>query len=205
MGSGMDSIALDDIFEKTSAVFGDNRKDLIGIVSSADSENQQNVDATNTQSTLSSNAPAGNPEGLKSRSAMKKEQRFLRRAELLKKKRVFEKERRKEKKAAARRRLVAASTSEKPYLTRKTERKIAREKLASALEQGVKVCVDMSFVNIMSPKEIGQLASQIGYMYSTNKRFEKPFCMHLTSFIKGSSLYEQVFKRCSGFENYKVR
>ena len=56
----------------------------------------------------------------------------------------------------------------------------------------------------MSSKEIGQLASQINFMYSTNKKVEKPFCMHLCSLQKGSILRGEVEKRCPGFEHYKV-
>ncbi|XP_055339510.1 tRNA methyltransferase 10 homolog B-like [Paramacrobiotus metropolitanus] len=145
------------------------------------------------------------PVQTKSKTALKKELRFQKRTERCKINRANEKLRRKEKLLASRKRMQAASTPEHPYVSRRVERRMARDKLTKALTEGVRLCVDMSFEELMSPKEIGQLASQICYMYSSNKKVEKPFCMHLTSLKQGTKLHEEVVKRCPGFDNYKIK
>ncbi|GAU89122.1 hypothetical protein RvY_01710 [Ramazzottius varieornatus] len=160
--------------------------------------------------TLSTGHADAQPEATRkpvlSKNALKKELKFKKRAELLKQRRPDEKEQRKRKKLAARRRLNQQMTMPGEEIpSNKVARRRILEKLSNALTNGVKLVVDMSFVDIMSPKEIGQLASQICYMYSSNKKFANPFCLNLCSFVKGTTLYDEVLKRCSGFEHYKIR
>ncbi|OQV21183.1 putative tRNA methyltransferase 10-like protein B [Hypsibius exemplaris] len=167
---------------------------------------------------LESTAPSDEPltssgEGLvtepfvpqKSKNQLKRERRLLKRAAQMKIKRPLEKAKRKQKQTESWQRLQALATAEMPYVHKKDVRKALRNKLEGALRNGVKLVVDMSFSDIMSPKEIGQLASQINYMYSTNKKVEQPFCMHLCGLEKGTLLRSEVEKRCPGFDNYKIK
>jgi hypothetical protein len=188
----------------------EDKTDVTGTI--ARREASENPEASNGEPGDTSTSDAAAPPTdesvigpVKSKNARKREERFAKRAELMKILRPLEKAKRKQKKLASRQQKQASATDENPYISRRVERKILKAKLATALLHGVKLIVDMSFADLMSPKEIGQLASQINYMYSSNKAVEHPFCMHICSLVEGTLLHEEVVKRCPGFENYKVR
>ena len=64
------------------------------------------------------------------------------------------------------------------------------------------ICVDCSFEEVMMPKEVNSLASQIRYCYASNKRAKHPVNAMVSS-LSGSTL--EHLQNVSGFENWTHR
>ena len=77
-----------------------------------------------------------------------------------------------------------------------------RSRLRSALEDGVKVCVDFQFEDHMIQKELNHFANQAKRVYSSNKSSEDPFNLHFISLKKTSETYRMCCDKNEGFENY---
>jgi tRNA (guanine9-N1)-methyltransferase len=70
-------------------------------------------------------------------------------------------------------------------------------------ESSFKICVDCSFGEMMSKKEIGSLSNQIRYCYAANKRSDHPVYLSISS-LAGET-YDNL-KRVEGFpDNWRVR
>ena len=78
------------------------------------------------------------------------------------------------------------------------------EKMREALVNGVKVAIDCSMADKMSPKGIHKICRQINLSYRLLTRSEKPFHLHLTGFVKDSSIHKECMRQCSEFENYII-
>lgn len=61
------------------------------------------------------------------------------------------------------------------------------------------ICLDCSFENVMQPKEINSLASQIRYCYAANKKAKHPVNVKVTS-IGGTTL--EKLENVSGFDTW---
>mmetsp|Transcript_1756 Transcript_1756/g.2529 ORF Transcript_1756/g.2529 Transcript_1756/m.2529 type:complete len:331 (-) Transcript_1756:27-1019(-) len=84
---------------------------------------------------------------------------------------------------------------------RKRERKW--EQRLKPAESSFKVCIDCSFENSMTKKEIGSLSSQIRYCYAINKKSYFPVYLSVSS-LSGTT-HENLTK-CEGFpDNWRAR
>lgn len=91
---------------------------------------------------------------------------------------------------------------DKDRLSKKDHKRLQRERVKLALKTGLKVAIDCSMQEQMSPKELSRLARHIQFAYSSNLRAEHPFHLYLTGLKKDSKLYETCNQQCSGFSNY---
>ena len=91
---------------------------------------------------------------------------------------------------------------DKDRLSKKDQKRLQRERAKQALKTGLKVAIDCSMQEQMSPKELSRLARHIQFAYSSNLRAEQPFHLYLTGLKKDSKLYETCNQQCSGFSNY---
>ncbi|KAM6170415.1 tRNA methyltransferase 10 homolog B isoform 1-T1 [Rhynchocyon petersi] len=113
-----------------------------------------------------------------------------------KSKRKQEKERRK------------ASRAEKPGTypqhSKRFLRALTKERLLEAKNSGPKLCIDLSVTDHMSQKELSRLAGQIGRLYGSNKKADKPFWIYLTGLTTDSPLYEECLRKNDGFSSYAL-
>ena len=121
--------------------------------------------------------PAVNPLGL-SKNQLRKKMRREERREALMAKRIAE---RKRKKISTREKWIKAK-AEAPdvkFLSKKETIRQRKAKLTAAKDSGQKVAIDMSFCDIMSPKEIKQLARQVNLLYSSTGRAEQLWSLNI--------------------------
>ena len=81
------------------------------------------------------------------------------------------------------------------------------ERLAKVYEDNtnaLKVCIDCSFSNRMSDKEMSRLAQQIGRCYASNKLLKTPVHLTLCNLDKESKFYAELVRVNDGFVNYKL-
>mmetsp|Transcript_15172 Transcript_15172/g.17661 ORF Transcript_15172/g.17661 Transcript_15172/m.17661 type:complete len:334 (-) Transcript_15172:426-1427(-) len=71
------------------------------------------------------------------------------------------------------------------------------------IETSFKVCIDCSFEDLMTPKEIGSLSNQIRYCYAINKKSYHSVCLSVSS-LKGQT--HENLSRVEGFpDGWKTR
>lgn len=69
-------------------------------------------------------------------------------------------------------------------------------------ENSLKICIDCSFSDKMSLKEMSRLAQQIGRCYATNKTLERPVHFSLCNLELNSDFYKELCRVNDGFERY---
>ncbi|AFZ81369.1 hypothetical protein BEWA_007780 [Theileria equi strain WA] len=74
--------------------------------------------------------------------------------------------------------------------------------LDHAYNEGVGVCINCSFNEIMNPREIRSLAKQLSMSYNLIKKHMAPIKMVLTSFSHDSALYKDC--ELFGIQNWKI-
>ena len=95
-------------------------------------------------------------------------------------------------------------TRDEQRSSKKDQKRQQRERMREALVNGVKVAIDCSMSDQMSPKEICKLCRQINHAYGMLMRSEKPFHLYLTGLITNGSIHKECMRQCSGFENYII-
>ncbi|XP_077598586.1 tRNA methyltransferase 10 homolog B isoform X2 [Stigmatopora nigra] len=112
------------------------------------------------------------------------------------------KTRRKEEKL--RRKLKSRSDAEHSEISKRVSKALAKERLAEARSNGVKVCVDLGMSHCMSDKETSRLAAQLRRLYGANKRASRPFHVFLTGLREDSRLLAECVRMNDGFLNYQM-
>ena len=140
-----------------------------------------------------------------SKRQLKKRQRLERLADLNKRRKLQEKEARRAKAIAegrdleAERRVVEENRKAGIGRQRREERWAAKEKLAG---ESFGVCVDCSYQDQLTAKEINSLALQLRYCYAANHRSPHPCRLAATS-VEGAT--RAHLENVNGFEEWKKR
>uniref|UniRef100_A0A6F9DAQ5 tRNA-dihydrouridine(16/17) synthase [NAD(P)(+)]-like n=1 Tax=Phallusia mammillata TaxID=59560 RepID=A0A6F9DAQ5_9ASCI len=91
---------------------------------------------------------------------------------------------------------------------RKCEKKeIIVGRLKDAMNQDastITVCIDLSWTAAMNEKEVNKLAGQLGRLYGSNRKAEKPARLYFSSFDHKGALWKECIRKHDGFENYLV-
>jgi tRNA (guanine9-N1)-methyltransferase len=93
------------------------------------------------------------------------------------------------------------------FYNKRELKKLMNERLAKVYEDNtnaLKVCIDCSFSNRMSDKEMSRLAQQIGRCYASNKLLKTPIHLTLCNLDKESKFYAELVRVNDGFVNYKL-
>ncbi|XP_050972133.1 tRNA methyltransferase 10 homolog B isoform X2 [Labeo rohita] len=138
----------------------------------------------------------GREETAFSKNVMRKQRNWERRLEAKKSKRKEEKERKK----LSRQNKGATE----PQLSKRVIKAITKERLEEARGAGLRLCVDLSMTDCLSPKEISRLACQIRRLYGCNKKALQPFRIFLTELREDSLLYKECVRMNDGFTNYLI-
>lgn len=138
-------------------------------------------------------------DGKLSRKAARRLQNFERIREAHKSKRRARKEERRKKK------LEEDSDVDPNRPTKKELHQQIRTRMLAALNgDGPRVCIDLSMSHNMNTKEIHKLAGQVGRLYGSNRKAEKPFHMYLSSLDPAGQIYDSCVKRNQGFDQYLI-
>jgi tRNA (guanine9-N1)-methyltransferase len=91
------------------------------------------------------------------------------------------------------------------YVCKKRRLELAKERCVAALQNGQRVCIDLSLEKHMNPKEHGKLAQQLCRLYGSNRQAPQPMHIYFSGFdAKTSPLYQECVRKNSGFEGYIV-
>lgn len=80
----------------------------------------------------------------------------------------------------------------------KEPKTVWEEKFRQKIENGIKICIDCDFENLMTEKEIISLCRQVTEIYSRNRKSSNPFSIILVDL--GEKLYNNLKK--NGFEQW---
>lgn len=69
----------------------------------------------------------------------------------------------------------------------------------------LKICIDCSFSDKMSSKEMSRLAQQIGRCYATNRSVSSPIHLTLCNLDKDSKFYQELCRVNDGFARYIIQ
>ncbi len=146
----------------------------------------------NDQKEIDTNGPILSKNQLKK---MKRKEKWENEKETRKKiKKEKEKEKRKKKNE-----LISKQSQDKPVeIIMKEPKKLWEEKLKLKMENGIKICIDCDFENLMTEKEIISMSRQITEIYSRNKKSTNPFMIILLGL--GDKLFDYLRK--NGFEKW---
>ena len=82
------------------------------------------------------------------------------------------------------------------------------ERMTNVLEKNgldsLKICIDCSFSDLMSDKELSRLAQQIGRCYASNKSLIKPVYLTLCNLNTDSKFYKECCRVNDGFAKYII-
>eukprot|EP00088_Acartia_fossae_P070776 TRINITY_DN9560_c0_g1_i1.p1 TRINITY_DN9560_c0_g1~~TRINITY_DN9560_c0_g1_i1.p1 ORF type:complete len:285 (+),score=44.60 TRINITY_DN9560_c0_g1_i1:74-928(+) len=131
-----------------------------------------------------------------SKNQQKKLDRYLAVSGHKKEKRKEERQRRREKFKEKRQ-----NGEEKPKDITKQEQ---LDRLVASKENGIKVCIDLQYHKIMTPKEIQRLSNQLKRVYGSNKASLKPFNLTFSSLKRDGQIYETCIEKISGFAHFQV-
>jgi tRNA (guanine9-N1)-methyltransferase len=88
---------------------------------------------------------------------------------------------------------------------RKKREKAWLERFEPKAKSSFQICIDCSFENLMTRKEIGSLSNQIRYSYAMNKKSYHPVYMSVSSLSLSGQTYQNL-ARVEGFpDNWKAR
>jgi len=94
------------------------------------------------------------------------------------------------------------------FLSKRDLKARSIERLRQVYTEGaatsLKICIDCSFSNIMSSKEMARLAQQIGRCYATNKSISSPVHLTLCNLDENSKFYKELCRINDGFANYII-
>ncbi|XP_072045383.1 tRNA methyltransferase 10 homolog B-like [Amphiura filiformis] len=97
----------------------------------------------------------------------------------------------------------AANCSNRP--TKKELNQQIKKRMQEAMDgPGPRICIDLSMAHTMNTKEIHKLAGQIGRLYGSNRKAEKPLHLWLSSLDTSGQIYDSCVKRNDGFDNYLI-
>ncbi|XP_029650086.1 tRNA methyltransferase 10 homolog B [Octopus sinensis] len=133
---------------------------------------------------------------------MKKEKREAYWIKTKESKRQTRKIKKQEKKQRAKNRIPDTHSKENGMLNKRDHKRFLHEKGLQALKSGLKICIDLSFEEKMSEKEISRLAQQLGRIYGYNKKTEKPLHIFLTSIDQSGFFFKECTRINQGFQNY---
>ena len=88
-----------------------------------------------------------------------------------------------------------------------SKEEIKTEQLARLEEvkgNGIKVCIDFQFEELMIDKELNHLANQAKRVYSSNKACPSPFDLYFINLSKSSRTFKLCCEKNTGFENYSL-
>ncbi|KAB1279936.1 tRNA methyltransferase 10-like protein B [Camelus dromedarius] len=129
-----------------------------------------------------------------SKNVQRKQRRWEKTVAAKKSKRKQEKERRKANRVE--------NSGICPQHSKRFLKSLTKERLLEAKHSGPRLCIDLSMTNHMSKKELSRLAGQIGRLYGSNKKADRPFWICLTGFTTDSPLYEECLRMNDGFSSY---
>merc|ERR1712240_57330 len=89
-------------------------------------------------------------------------------------------------------------------LSKEDLRNLQLSRLKDSLVNGLKVCVDLQFEELMNEKELNHLANQLKRVYSSNKASENPFHLHFINLKKDGKIFKLCCDKNTGFVNYLV-
>lgn len=139
-----------------------------------------------------------------SKNQLKRQLRWEKKIEINKRRKIQEKEVKEAKARAAGRDLVIERKEQAANFGKNIDRnneQWQREKQA-LLDTSFEVCIDCSFEEWMTPKEINSLAIQLRYCYSINKKNKHPCRLAVTS-VQGATL--RHLQAVSGFDQWSKR
>jgi tRNA (guanine9-N1)-methyltransferase len=143
-----------------------------------------------------------------SKNQMKKRKRLQKKLEINKRRKQQEKEQRNAKALAEGRDLDA----ERKYMEERTKLGIGFQKREAewlkrldGAQNSFRVCIDCSFENLMTPKEIMSLSNQIRYCYSANKNSPKPIYLSASNLPTSSTTYQNLSKVCGFPDQWSSR
>lgn len=93
------------------------------------------------------------------------------------------------------------------YSTKREMKEKTIQKLNTVYQEPsnfLKICIDCSFSDKMSPKETSRLAHQIGRCYATNKSIESPVHLTLCNLDQNSAFYKELCRVNDGFDDYII-
>ncbi|XP_052223250.1 tRNA methyltransferase 10 homolog B-like [Dreissena polymorpha] len=131
------------------------------------------------------------------------ERKRRRHEELLLRKRENRKKKKMEKKERKREHAETQSDDVKSKAGMRSRGEV-RQRCEEGMKTGQIICIDCSLEHLMSSKEKGKLAMQVGRLYGSNRRADKPAHIYLTGLKKGGQLYQEMVNKNSGFENYLI-
>lgn len=85
-------------------------------------------------------------------------------------------------------------------LVQRPSKQEMNDKLRNALLHGVNVCVDTSFEDLHSDRELSSLAKQLALTYGFLKKTLNPIHLHICGLKPASALYEKLQRQ--GFESW---
>lgn len=93
------------------------------------------------------------------------------------------------------------------FINNRDLRKLKRDRLKKVYEdnsKSLKICIDCSFSDLMSNKEMSRLAQQIGRCQASNKSLSSPVHLTLCNLNEDSLFYKELCRMNSGFEEYII-
>lgn len=93
------------------------------------------------------------------------------------------------------------------YISNRDVRQLKRERMKQVYENpanSLKICIDCSFSEIMSRKEMSRLAQQVGRCHASNKSLSSPVHLTLCNLNKESHFYKELCRMNDGFEQYII-
>ena len=95
------------------------------------------------------------------------------------------------------------------YLNKRELKKKTIERLKTVLDSNgsncLKICIDCSFSDLMSEKELSRLAQQIGRCYASNKSLNQPVFLTLCNLKTDSKFYKECCRVNDGFAKYLLQ
>lgn len=92
--------------------------------------------------------------------------------------------------------------SQTEHVSKRARLDAIRERCQVALTTGQRICIDCSLESHMTEKECSKLAQQIGRLYGSNRKVDKPAHIYLCGLNRDGFTYKECVRKNSGFDNY---
>ncbi|CAH8528782.1 unnamed protein product [Dicrocoelium dendriticum] len=90
------------------------------------------------------------------------------------------------------------------YTNKRFMKQSVANKVATAFENGIKICIDCAFEYCMTVKECNKLSQQVCRAYGANRRHACPVSLHLVNFSPSGVLANICRAKCDGFDKYQL-
>ncbi|GAB1610660.1 tRNA methyltransferase 10 homolog B-like [Argonauta hians] len=107
-----------------------------------------------------------------------------------------------EKRLRAKNKVPDTHSKENGRLNKRDYKQLVHNRSVEALTSGLRICIDLSFDEKMSEKELSRLAQQLGRLYGCNRKLEKPLHIFLSSVDKDGDFFKECSRINQGFQNY---